>query len=271
LKSEIVYEIDADDLRTDCKKTHDSWKCKCGEKGKGLLDNCPKCGERVEREEWVCAECLNATKKQLLELIEFIENDFGFTSGLSVNFSGAKGFHLHLSNEEVLGLSASARIELLDYLTANGLDLRFLGFVKEEKKLLCPSPLTAVGWPKRISSKLVELFKEGNAQKISAFSGASFKETEKILKEKEKIISMIEKGILFQSMPHAARFWNSLIESVLEEMRLRIDRQTSVDMAKLIRVPDTIHGGTGLLAKTVSIEELKEFEPLNEAIIFSSL
>ena len=38
LGDDLIYEFDADDIKTPCKLTHDSWKCKsCGEVGKGAV------------------------------------------------------------------------------------------------------------------------------------------------------------------------------------------------------------------------------------------
>ncbi len=271
LKSDLIYEFDADDLKTPCKEKHDSWKCmECNAEGKGLIEKCPACGSGVKTEEWICKECLEATKKQTLKLISFLENDFDFTEGISVNFSGSKGFHLHLRNEKIQNLSSNARIELVDFLTANELDLESLGFVYSNKKMFCPKEENAFGWSKKILSSLTKLIEEENAEKISALGNSKTSTIKRLLQKKELILKGIKNGFLFPAVTNSKKFWNNLLTSLVEEEKLFLDRQTSVDIKKIIRVPDTIHGSTGMIAKSFEKEKLKEFKPLDESIIFST-
>ena len=271
LKSDIIYEFDADDLKTECKQKHDSWKCReCKTEGKGLLERCPSCGSSVETTEWVCDECLEATKKQTLKLINFLEDDFDFTEGISVNFSGGKGFHLHLRSEKIQRLNANARIELVDFLTAHEIDLEQLGFVYSHKKMLCPKEPTSFGWSKKILSSLTNLIENNEAEKIAALGNVRVSTIKKILEKKELILKGMKNGFLFPVTVTSKKFWQLLLSSLIEKEKLFLDRQTSVDLVKIIRVPDTIHGSTGLQAKEFSREELNEFNPLKESIIFST-
>lgn len=270
LKSDLIYEFDADDLRTKCKEKHDSWKCKkCKTQGKGLVEKCPSCGSSVETEEWICEECLEETKKQTLKLINFLEEDFNFTEGISVNFSGGKGFHLHLRSEKIQDLNANARIELVDFLTAHEIDLEQLGFVYSNKKMLCPKQANSFGWSKKILFSLKNLIEKEEAEKIAALGNVRVSTIKKLLEKKELILKGINNGFLFP-VSNTKKFWESLLSNLIEKEKLFLDRQTSVDLAKIIRVPDTIHGSTGLAAKEFEREKLKEFNPLKESIIFST-
>ena len=273
LKADIVYEFDSDDIKTECKKVHDSWVCEsCGKNGKGSVQNCSNCGSGVRKEQWVCIECLNAVKKQVFVLLDFLEKDFGLSEGIGLNFSGNKGFHVHIRSEGLRELSHKARIELLDYLTSTQLNPSFLGFRSEGKRILCPRQSEAFGWSKRLLESLIELFESNDAEILAGNAGISFREAERILLQKKEIIDNMKKGILQQfsgSLPKNEKFWNSLLESIIREQALRIDRQTSVDLYKIIRVPDSLHGSTGLIAKTFPINELKEFNAFNECIAFS--
>ena len=65
------------------------------------------------------------------------------------------------------------------------------------------------------------------------------------------------------------KFWESLISNLVASNALDIDRQTSADIRKIIRVPETLHGGTGLLASTISLQKFKEFNPLKETAVFN--
>jgi len=274
LKSDIIYEFDADDLKTECKQKHDSWKCReCKAEGKGLVERCPSCGSATETTEWVCDECLEATKKQTLKLINFLENDFNFTEGISVNFSGGKGYHLHLRSEKIQGLNANARIELVDFLTAQEIDLEQLGFVYSNKKMLCPMESTAFGWSKKILFSLKNMIEKDEAEKIAALGNARVSTIKKILEKKELVLKGMQNGFLFpvtRADDSSKNFWESLLSNLVEKEKLFLDRQTSVDLAKIIRVPNTIHGSTGLTATEFEREKLMKFNPLKESIIFST-
>lgn len=270
--SYLVYEFDADDLKTECSLKHTIWVCpSCKSTGLGAVSNCTQCGSLTEVQEWVCPECLDETKKHTLRLMDFLKEDFGFSSGLSVNFSGHKGFHLHIESEQVFLLPQHARLELLDYLTAQGLRLESQGFFLQQKRFFCPVPKNARGWSKKILLGLADLLENADAEKIAALGSVSVKDAKTISENKEAVLKAIESGYLY-SLPGKKTdvFWNSIISYIVQKKALPLDRQTSTDLAKIVRVPETLHGGTGLLAKNVSLSELKKFNPLDQAIAFSN-
>ncbi len=269
LKSDIVYEFDSDDLRIDCQNEHDSWECRCGKKGKGIVERCSECGERVEVKEWPCENCLEEVKKQMFSLIELVKGDFGLEEGLSVNFSGSKGFHLHLRSKEIQSLTNNARIELLDYLTLNELNTEFIGFGKQ-KRLLSPKQGEVKGWGKRILEEMQKIVGRGDAKELVKKSAVGHKTAEEIVKKRDEILEALEKGERLQSFPKAEKFWSSLLESIVEQLILKIDRQTSVDASKILRVPDSLHGGTGFKASSIPLDKLGEFKAFSEAIAFSN-
>lgn len=268
--ADLIYEFDADDIKTKCKDKHDTWKCKeCNAEGTGNPERCTTCTERVSVTQWFCSECLGETKKQVFKLIDFLENDFGFT-GLTINFSGNAGYHVHIRNDEIHALSHTARIELLDYLTANNLNFPSLGFVKKDKMMLCPDMEKGFGWGKRILEALVKFLNENEIATIAEAGNIPVTKAKKLIPDKELLLKKIqEQNVLLSSgTPKEIEFWNSILDYIRKKVALDIDRQTSIDMHKIIRVPDTIHGGTGLLAKTIEREKLKNFDPFTDALIF---
>lgn len=271
-RADLVYEFDADDLKTDCKDKHDSWKCKCGATGKGSVENCSECGSAVEVEQWVCSECLDAVKKEIFRLLDFLNRDFGLSENIEINFSGSKGFHIHVRDRAIQHLSNSARIELVDYLTANEINPARLGFYYDKQnRFHCPKPSLAVGWSKKIIDGILELLKENDSERLAIAGSIPNSLAQQLLNERNRIINTIDTGVLYQ-LPgrKTEKFWNSVILYVVNELGLKIDRQTSVDISKIVRVPDTLHGGTGLVAKSFPLEKLKQFEPLNDTIAFSN-
>ncbi len=267
--ADLIYEFDADDLRTDCKGEHDSWKCKCGEYGKGNIELCPKCGLRVQVEEWVCEKCLDAAKQQVFRLLKVLDDDFRMNDGIYLNFSGSKGYHVHIRSEGIRNLSASARIELLDYLTANEISLELLGFRLDKKITSCPKPGNLLGWGEKIMSSLVDFFENADEAEMVKRTGTSYAAAKKIIADKKKITESFNSGRLI-AFPgkRGQEFWESLLNSFVDDLRIDVDRQTSIDIYKIVRVPETIHGGTGLLAREISLDSLKKFNPLDETIAF---
>ena len=276
LEADLVYEFDADDLPTQCKQQHDSWQCRgCGRQGKGRQLLCDECGAATKVEEWFCPECLGEAKKKVFNLLDFLRNDFGFQEGISINFSGRAGYHVHVRSKAVRSLSNAARLELIDYLTANNLNM-FSHFKKEGALFKVVEGAGGVGWSKRILSAVTELLGEGNPDKIAVYGGITTSQAKRLLAEKEMILHSIgRRGVLPSFFGRASssresqsdRFWQSFIHSVVEKIA-PIDRQTSLDISKIVRVPATLHGSTGLIAARVPVERLHSFEPLRDAIAF---
>ncbi|MCX6798970.1 MAG: hypothetical protein NTW59_02630 [Candidatus Diapherotrites archaeon] len=274
--ADLVYEFDADDLPCDCRQQHDSWRCPaCNADGKGRQLKCDKCGSTTQVSEWFCEKCLGVAKEKVSVLLDFLRSDFGFEEGVVVNFSGRAGYHVHVRSKDVRALPAGARIELIDYLTANNLNI--FSHFKKEGSLLQGTPLPqARGWQLRILSEVTALLQGGDAERIAVFGNITSSQAKKMLAEKEIILKAIkEKGVLPSVLGRASahkesqsdRFWGSFIKSVIERIA-PIDRQTSTDINKIVRVPETLHGETGLVAAKVPIEGLKGFDPLRDAVAF---
>lgn len=273
--SDLIYEFDADMIPTKCKEEHDSWQCKeCGAQGKSSIEACPKCGAGVKVEQWFCKECLGEAKKQTLKLIEVLSSELGFSEGISVNFSGKAGYHVHVRSGRVKGLSQRARVELIDYLTLHEFNPFLQGFGRTERGAIrCPGLEERKGINARLMKSLFSMFREGNEAFIAGIGGIKKKQAQALIEKRKTVLEKMSEGVLY-SVPNAGdkvseRFWNSLIDFSRQQNSLAIDRQTSVDLHKILRVPDTIHGGTGLLAKSISLEELKGFDPFVNAVVFS--
>ena len=269
LSSDLVYEFDADDIQTDCKQRHDYWLCpKCFSSGPGKVENCASCGSPVSMKQMFCNECLGETKSQVFRLVKALEEDFGF-SGFDVNFSGNAGYHVHLRGQEINGLPQAGRIELLDYLTGHSVNLTALGFVRSGKAFHCPKKGSALGWQKKILSGIESLLSEGNAEKVAAIGGISRKKAEELLSARVKFLEKLSSGILVSpSGRNIKAFWPKIFDFTVLCESFNVDRQTSLDKSKILRVPDTWHGGTGFQAKRVSLGGLKQFDPFSDAVVF---
>jgi len=243
VKADLVYEFDADEL--------------------GLAV------EEINGVQWFLHEHLDEAKKQVFRLIDFLENDFGFSrDNVSINFSGKAGYHVHLRNESIQSLNKKSRIELVDYLTGFGLDYVNLGFYFDS--LSCPKQNVKGLWSKRILIGIKDLF-NSDAKTVSTVIGFSERKTKNVLIEKQKIFDSLDKGLLFPiDGKKRSDLWKNILDYVVLKQMSPIDRQTSVDLYKIVRVPETLHGQTGFIAKTLSIDQLKDFDPFRDSVVFGS-
>lgn len=233
LGADLVFDIDVDHVETPCKELHDKWICKsCGASGWGSVERCPRCGsEAIERHTWVCETCINVARDEVLKLVDFLEMDFGFSRHeLLVTFSGHRGFHVHLESPEVRELSQDSRREIVDYVKGLGLDARFLtAKTRGGYKLRYEAPL---GWYGRLARWA--LIKVGS---------------------EDPVLSLSE--------------WRSIIEESVTREAAAVDEKVTIDTKRLIRLPNSLHGKTGLKVAPFSVDELENTSIIDRAKVFT--
>lgn len=239
LKADLIYEFDADELGLEV-----------------LTQN---------NIQWFNDEHLGEARKQVFRLIGFLENDFNFpASEVLVNFSGKAGYHVHLRWEKISNLNKRARIELVDYLTAQRIDFTNLGF--DFDSLICPVHKGL--WANRLINGAKEFFNL-DPKIASKIIASQPKRTAQAFSLRGKVVSSLDEGKLAPVFAKKSSIvWKKIFEYVLNKEKIPIDRQTSIDLNKIIRVPSTLHGDTGLVAKTISIDSLKSFDPFVDAVVF---
>ena len=116
LGADLVFDIDADHLETGCRRKHDFNICqRCGEAQPLDVDAC-RCGNKLSTISWVCGECVAEARRELLKLLTILEDDFGLSKDdFTIQFSGNRGYHLIVSNQEILELDSRFRQELVNY------------------------------------------------------------------------------------------------------------------------------------------------------------
>ena len=147
LGADLVFDIDADHFDLPCQKTHDRWTCKsCRMKGEGRpLELCPNCQKAsFDEESWLCERCLEAAKFEAQKLLDILIQDFGFDSNqeLSINFSGNRGYHVHVKSSSVKQLNQPARREIVDYIMGIGIEAEYQGLDKSREG----AHMTKGGW-----------------------------------------------------------------------------------------------------------------------------
>ncbi len=217
-------------------------------------------------------DLLELVKKETVKLIDFLLNDFGFhEDDVELVFSGSRGYHIHIKTEEVRGLGSRERREIVDYLTAAGLDIDRI-FVKG--KIRTSTLLKPIGsWGKRLYRETVDFFQkiseveEDKAmEEIKKIKGIGDKRAREIIRiaKDEKQMKEIKRGILSPDIP--------MLEKIREHIKTKIkdtpDEPVTSDIKRLIRLPTSLHGKSSLEVKPVRIESLKDFNPLEDAVVF---
>ena len=249
--ADLVFDLDADHLELECLgKTH------------------PK--------KFPCEKCLAAVKEETLKLIEeFLVPDFGFSKDeISVNFSGNRGYHVHVRNRTVRELSGWARREIADYISGAGLNGKSLFYSRFKGKLEGPTPETP-GWHGKIAKRFVQLLQAGKLAEI----GVEPVIAKRLQKNMAKVIEGVGRGnwdTVRMTGPEKEHLVEKLIGSAaiqiegMGKVGDEVDVGVTFDVSKLIRLPNSLHGETGLAAKKVaSVDSLASFEPMNDAVVFS--
>ena len=241
--SELVFDLDATDLKLPCQTVH----------GTG----------------WVCSECLSGIKAEAIKLIEdFLVPDFGFEEKrLHINFSGNRGYHVRIADERIISLNSAERKQISDYITGNGINaMSFFPSISERATQLRGPKPTDGGWGGRIARGTINALNKGAAE--LALLGIEKKEARLLEKHRADIILGISVGNWDKvKISKKSQLWANLIKGMTVRQGDSIDKNVTDDTHHLLRVPDTLHGDTGLVSKTInSLKGLSEFEPMRDAI-----
>lgn len=275
--ADLVFDIDSDHLPTPCKEKHDKWTClDCGFVGKGLQpERCPNCeGRRLKSESfYLCRSCLEAAKDEVFKLVEeFLMPDFGFSSNeIHLAFSGRRGYHLHVESEAVKELDQYARREVVDYVKAVSIKPEVHGFHLAVKGSYTPPSLDNPGWRGRIARGIYSFLSRASLEDLVALLPPSRRhEAEAILASKDILLKAIESSPPRWAalLKYGRRFWEGLIAKAVELQHCEIDERVTTDIRRLIRMPGSLHGATGLIAMPLTLNELDTFDPLRDAVAF---
>ncbi|MCL5679898.1 MAG: DNA primase catalytic subunit PriS [Candidatus Marsarchaeota archaeon] len=245
LGSELVFDLDATDLHLECQKKHGT--------------------------SWVCKNCLHEVKMEAFKLIEeFLIPDFGFSNkDIKINFSGNRGYHIIISSESVLGLDESARSAISDYVTGHGLkpESFFPTIADKTARLQGPKP-NDPGWGGKMARAIVTALNAG-VPSLEAL-GISKPMARKMYLNKGSIVMGITTGNWDKvSIPKKDEFWRNVSESMTIKQSDSIDSNVTKNPQHLLGMADTIHGGTGLIAKSVeSVSSFERFDPMRDCIAF---
>jgi DNA primase small subunit len=272
--ADLIFDVDADHIPTDCKVNHDKWKClNCNFQGIGQTpESCPNCGQKkIELISWICENCLNVAKEEVFKLIdEYLIPDFGIKiEDIEICFSGHRGYHIHVLSENFKKLSNDGRREIVDYVKGIGLEPRLHGLkIGSNGSIIGPDPKDP-GWRGRIARAFYEYINKCTLEELRSIIGKS---AEIIIRNKEKILEGIMSnpsswiGLNKVGIGKITKIINIAIKDIL----CNIDERVTIDIKRLIRYPNSLHGKTGLKVCRLSYNDLEKFDPLKDSVVFKS-
>ena len=228
----------------------------------------------VDEAEASYAEMLRECKNALQRLLDLLREDFGFDDDdLLIVFSGGRGYHVHVRNDALLELDSEARREIVDYVRAVDLDRDGLirtvsrqGTTRRELK-------TGGGWGRRVHRELVEFVaelremdREDAMDELTAFDGIGDGRAGTILDAVERNPAAIREGNVEAGGPGLRKLVEALTAQVVGNETAPIDEPVTTDVRRLIRLPGTLHGGTGFVVQPIEPGDLDAFDPLSDAV-----
>lgn len=206
LGAELIFDIDATDIPTPCKRGHDIWYCdRCHASGRlPKPARCPKCGGGTVEFHGTCETCLGAAKEHALRVAAFLEEDFAVPrEAIRLYFSGNRGYHLHVFDMRFDLLDQIGRGEVADYVRGDSLP---------------PSQTIAAALRHRPAGAPAE--GEGWTRKITAYVAEKWPGYEGTLRK--------------------------LVSEAVTSQRALVDSSVTTDVHRVFRLAGSLHGDTGL-------------------------
>jgi DNA primase small subunit len=240
--AEVLFDIDATGLEG-C--SYDLYFCEeCSYEQQKEMQRCPSCGsERIKKMDWLDEACIRAAKAEVKKLLKILREDFGLRNdGILVSYTGNRGFHVRILAKEFLKLGKEERAEIAGYISARGFDYEVFNSAGGYK---FPKPDEG-GWRGRFSRALISVLRENKMDEIARD---------------------IEEGKTIERGFMRKRRW--ILEKAVSRMKeeaATVDEAVTFDIQRLTRVPNSLHGKTGLRAMTLTYDELDEFDPFTDAV-----
>lgn len=245
---------------------------------------------------------LALVKSRLIDLVDdFLLRDFAVErASTSFVFSGGRGYHVHVRDSRFARLSSPERRELVDYVLGTGVDAlraverrshdvrsgRTLAVADDGmgdtgrargagRSLVLASP-DAPGWRGRTTRSVLRQLARWEAEGAEAAEadlvawGAVPKDARRwarLLVTKgraQQIASTLALDVLGKEPPE--RFLDVLVRRAAIEVQGETDAPVTTDIHRLIRLPGSLHGGTGFKVVPLAREEIESFDPFASAL-----
>jgi len=217
---------------------------------------------------------LARVKEETEKLLAILTGEFGMDPRqIELVFSGGRGYHVHVLDIAFRTWGSAERRELIDYVCGIGIDPAIMLSGK-----LPPGP----GWPARYRETLTgyidwigTLAPAEALAHLTEMEGVGKESALAFLKNRQEILDTIRRNptgkILNDRVLHAVtcqeegEFRNRLLARAA-----LADEPVTTDTKRLIRMPTSLHGGSGMRVQPLELRELHDFDPLIDAVVFGT-
>jgi DNA primase small subunit len=245
---------------------------------------------------------LDLVKRRLVRLVDdFLFGDFGVDpASTEIVFSGGRGYHVHVREDRFLPLTSPERRELVDYVLGTGVDpMRAVRTAREgeavpaadgasdgddgpvarrpprrgTRSLVAPD---APGWAGRTTRSILEVLKrwetlgKADAEREMVGFGVPAKKAKQwarlLVDDRgaEKIRRSLSLDVFRNDLP------DELLEAIARgasvEVQGETDAPVTTDIHRLIRLPGSLHGGTGFRVVPLGRDAVEAFDPFRDAL-----
>jgi len=240
-EADLIFDIDSKDLNLSCRADHTVSICNECNTITIHSAHCSKCNStKLEKKSLTCKNCIEATKTEVIKLIEILVDDLGVDNeNIRVYFSGNEGFHVYVYNSQFQKLGPRERSDLADYIMFNGMIPETFGMKKIKPKKNSFPDLNEKGWGGRFANE---------------FFGSK--------SNRSKIITALVKNPI-----ESYHSFQKTLDDVSEKIGVKIDPNVTMDIHRIFRLPGSINSKSGLTK--ILCKNLTKFDPYVEASFLS--
>lgn len=219
-------------------------------------------------------QMLARVKEETEKLLAMLTDEFGMDKkSIALVFSGGRGYHVHVRDIAFRSWGSAERRELIDYVCGIGID---------PAAMLTGKTVPSPGWQQRYREALLEYLRwigglpeEEAMAHLTSMEGIGKESATTFLKKRDEIISDI------QSRPTGMILRNRVLGIIVGqqegEFKKRLlsraalaDEPVTTDTKRLIRMPTSLHGGSGMRVQPLELRDLHDFDPLTDAVVFGN-
>jgi DNA primase small subunit len=245
---------------------------------------------------------LDLVKRRLARLVDdFLFGDFGVDpAATEIVFSGGRGYHVHVREDRFLPLTSPERRELVDYVLGTGVEpMRAVRVAREGEDVPASDgeslggdgevaglrrvrgtrtlvPPDAPGWAGRTTRSILEVLKrwetQGKADAEREMVGFGVpvrkaKQWARLLVDDggaERIRRSLSLDVFRNDLPD--ELLEAIVRGASVEVQGETDAPVTTDIHRLIRLPGSLHGGTGFRVVPLPRDGVEAFDPFRDAL-----
>ncbi|MHC1626546.1 MAG: DNA primase catalytic subunit PriS [Methanoculleaceae archaeon] len=213
---------------------------------------------------------LERVREETEKLIGILVDELGFDPAkMNLVFSGGRGYHIHIRDLAVRHWGSRERREIVDYVCGTGINPDVLFNNTGMKSAWGRRYLLAC---RRYLNGIVSADPDEAVKRLCAIREIDKKRAHQFLRKAGKFIEDIKRGnprpLLRNRTFEILRRNDQGFLDLLKEEAALADEPVTVDIKRLIRMPTSLHGGTGFRVTPLEPRELGDFDPLIDAVVF---